>query len=507
MAETMPENSAESTCVRIPLRDQVWLLMDRPGNLMYINSVMWFSEVPDWDAITQVFQERMVDPYPVFRRVPERRGRRWYWVDHPDFDISDHIVRTRLAGDGSRKVAEDHVSSRMSVPLASGRPLWSLEFIENYHGHGLGDEGHRSEEGAILLFRVQHGVVDGVRLTQLMLNLCDIDDDALPPKVGRDLAAQGGLLRTATAAGAGVAKDSLGIARGLSGAAVKWPITVTRLVKDVAAPGFQINRVPTRVVESLSETVSPTNKTANTYRSLFRLLWEPRSPRRSWTGHVGAEKKVSWVSGIDLAAVKRVAAKHDSTVTIVMTAAVSRALTEYLRSKGDKPLADVNLMIPMSVAPVGSGAPDALGNHITLILLRLPLGVDDSQKLINDITTSMTRVQYSFEPHTTYAAIVGSAVVPSAVSHSLVDVVANKTIGQLTSVPGPAATMSIGGTPVGGLLGWVPMAGDQPLGVCIYSYNGQVSVGITADAGLIPEPDLVAHLIEEQFETFDGWYE
>lgn len=493
----------ETTSVKIPLRDQVWLLMDRPDNLMYINSLMWFNEVPDWDAITRVFQERLVDAYPVFRRVPERRGRRWYWVDHPEFDIADHFTRSRLPGDGGRGEAEKHISARMSVPLAKDRPLWSVECIENYRGH----DGEEGQEGAILLFRVQHGLVDGVRLTQLMLSMCEIDDAALPPKVGRDLSARGGLLRVATEAGAGVAKDSLGIALGLGGAAAMFPLTLTRLVKDVTAPGFQISRVPTRVVESLAETVGPTNKTANTYRSLFRLLWEPRSPKRSWSGPTRAPKKVSWVSGIDLASVKRVATVHDSTVTIVMTAAVARALTEYLRSMGDKPLADINLMIPMSVAPVGDGAPSELGNHIALILLRLPLGVDDSQELINAITASMTRVQYSLEPHTTYAAIVSAAVVPSGIANSLVDVVANKSIGQLTSVPGPSAPVSIGGTTVGGLLGWVPMTGDQALGVCIYSYDGKVTVGIATDAGLVPEPDRLARMIEGQFEQFAGWDE
>lgn len=46
---------AEKTSVRIPYRDQLWLQMDTPDNLMYINSLMWFEEVPDWDAITKVF--------------------------------------------------------------------------------------------------------------------------------------------------------------------------------------------------------------------------------------------------------------------------------------------------------------------------------------------------------------------------------------------------------------------------------------------------------------------
>ena len=88
--------------VRIPLRDQLWLLMDRPDNLMYINSLMWFSRVPDWDAVTEAIRTRMVETYPVFRRVARRRGRRWYWVDDPDFDLSNHLVHRRLPEPGGR---------------------------------------------------------------------------------------------------------------------------------------------------------------------------------------------------------------------------------------------------------------------------------------------------------------------------------------------------------------------------------------------------------------------
>ena len=487
--------------VRIPPRDQLWLLLDRPDNLMYINSVVWFAQVPDWDALTRVLDENVAGVYPVFRSVPQRRGRRWYWVEHPGFDIGHHITRSRLPEPGDQESAEAHISARMSVPLPGGRPLWSVEYIENFHGEGFG------EEGALLLFRVQHGVVDGVRLTQLILSMCELDDeDGAPPAVGRSLGPPGGILQTVSEVGGVMARDSFGIARGLTGAAMTFPLSLAKLVRDVTAPGFGLTRVPTRVVESLASTVSPTNTVANTYRSIFRLLWEPRTASRSWTGRARAEKKVSWVTGIDLAAVKRVARAHDTTVTTVMIAAVSRALTEYLRSQGDKPLADINLMVPMSVAPVGDGPPTDLGNHITLILLRLPLGVDDPQTLIDEITESMVRVQYSFEPHVTYAAMVtAAAAVPVGVTNALVDVVANKAIGQLTSVPGPTSMVRIAGTPVAGLLGWVPMTGDQSLGICIYSYNGQVTVGIATDAGLVPEPGVVAGMIERQFTHFAGW--
>ncbi|WP_235026827.1 WS/DGAT domain-containing protein [Dietzia lutea] len=487
--------------VRIPLRDQLWLLMDRPDNLMYINSLMWFSRVPDWDAVTEAIRTRMVEPYPVFRRVAKRRGRRWYWVDDPDFDLSNHLIRRRLPEPGGRAEAEAHVAEQMGVPLPGGSPLWRVEFIEGYHRDSA------EEEGALILFRVQHGVVDGVRLTQLVLDLCDHEDDTPLPSVGRDLSpGRKGVLGAVSAAGeAGVdvVKDSLGIARGLTGAALRLPETLGRLSRDVLAPGRRLSRVPTRTVESLTDAIRPTNLMANTYRSVFRLLFEPRSADLPWSGKVHREKKVAWVSGLDLAAIKRVAKSHDSTVTPVMIAAVSKALTGYLDAHGDRRVSDINLMVPVSV---GSGDDEAgeLGNHITLVLMRLPLGIDDPEELLDAITTSMTRVRYSLEPHVTFATILTVAAAPGPVARAVIDLFANKTVGQLTSVPGPAGPVSLGGSTVDGILGWVPMSGDQALGICIFSYDGTVTVGIATDAELIPEPGEVAGRIEEQFAELAG---
>lgn len=492
----------ETDAVRIPLRDQLWLLMDRPDNLMYINSLLWFSRVPDWEAVAEAIETRMIEPFPVFRRVPERRGRRWYWVDDPDFDLSDHFVRRRLPTPGGRAEAEAYVAEQMGVPLPDDQPLWRAEFIEGYHHDGA------EEEGALILFRVQHAVVDGIRLTQLVLGLCDREDDSPLIKVGRDLSSGSsgvlGAVGAAGGAGVGLVKDSFGIARGLTGATLRFPSTLGRLARDVLAPGRDLTRVPTRTVESLTDGISVTNRTANTYRSVFRILFEPRSPTLPWSGKAHREKKVSWVSGLDLTAVKRVAKAHDSTVTPVMIAAVSKALTDYLDAHGDRRVSDINLMVPVAV---GSGDEEAgeLGNHITLVLMRLPLGIDDSNELLDAITTSMTRVRYSLEPHVTFATILTVAATPGPLAHAVIDLFANKTVGQLTSVPGPVGPVSLGGSTVDGMLGWVPMSGDQALGICIFSYDGVVTVGIATDAELIPDPGEVASRIEAQFATFDGW--
>ena len=41
--------------------DTAWLHMDRPTNLMVINSLLLFDEPVDWERVKEITQRRMVD--------------------------------------------------------------------------------------------------------------------------------------------------------------------------------------------------------------------------------------------------------------------------------------------------------------------------------------------------------------------------------------------------------------------------------------------------------------
>ena len=53
---------------RLSSADAAWLHMDRPTNLMVINSVLLFDQPVDWERVKQVTQLRLVDRYPRFRQ-------------------------------------------------------------------------------------------------------------------------------------------------------------------------------------------------------------------------------------------------------------------------------------------------------------------------------------------------------------------------------------------------------------------------------------------------------
>ncbi len=75
--------------------DAAWLRMDSPTNLMVVNSVLWFDDTIDEDAMRAVLDERLVGRFRRFRqRVVNDHG--IWWEDVPDFDLSDHIHRLGL---------------------------------------------------------------------------------------------------------------------------------------------------------------------------------------------------------------------------------------------------------------------------------------------------------------------------------------------------------------------------------------------------------------------------
>ena len=48
------------------------------------------------------------------------------------------------------------------------------------------------------------------------------------------------------------------------------------------------------------------------------------------------------------------------------------------------------------------------------------------------------------------------------------------------------------------MVGWVPRAGDMGFGVSIFSYAGQVTIGFSTDAHLMPDPERLQPLVLDQ---------
>ena len=473
--------------------DLTWLLMDRPNNLMYVHGLLWFREVPDWAKVEEVLQERLVDRFPVFgRRALEVDGT-WVWEDDPDFALDNHVRRVTLEEPGTHAEAQEYISSRFSEPFDPAHPLWEMDFIE-----GVSDIGEPGD-GAMLLARFHHGIADGVRLVQVLLSMLDpLTDGAVPDAVGRK-SKGGGVMGSLSRAMNQVVSGTTDFVSGLGSAAVQAPGWLYSNGVQAISQGGEVLRDPTLVTDAVTGVASEDNKLANTWRSVGRLALSGHSVDTVWSGTPGVSKSVSWISGLPLADAKQVGRAHGATINDVLLAVISLGVTDYLRAQGVTDLDKVHWLLPVSLKPIDAELPKELGNHFALVMMPLPLGIDDIDVLMGEIHTRMNRIKNSAEALVLFGIQRVIAKTPAMVSVPLTNYVANKAVGILTNVPGPRGPMALAGTEVEGILGWVPSSGDQTLGLCIFSYNGTVNIGLAADSGLVPEPEALGAAIERAF--------
>ena len=294
---------------RLSTADAAWLHMDRPTNLMVINSVMLFDEPVDWERFKQVIAKRMVERYPRFRqrpvesRLPLRAPR---WEEDPDFALEHHMHHRALPAPGDAAALQELVGDLMTQPLDRNRPLWHDYMID-----GFGD-------GAALIVRMHHCIADGIALARVMLSLTDSNPDAgIGPPAEAPIDASRGLLGSMT---------------GLGGIALRGGSTLAR-------QGASILTSPSHAA-ALAGAIGRDGAT------LMRLLLTPADAATAIKGDPGVSRRVAWSPQMSLARVKRIAHRHDATVNDVLLAAVSGALRHYLtgarqpdrRDLGDGPV-------------------------------------------------------------------------------------------------------------------------------------------------------------------------
>ena len=144
--------------------DAAWLRMDRPTNLAIITSVMWFARPPDWESVKERLRERLIARFPRFsQRAVEPRIQLGtaLWEDDPDFDLRRHVHRHTLSAPGDQATLEGFVATLQSTALDRDKPLWSAHLVDGY-----GD-------GAAIVWRIHHCIVDGISLGRVLLSLSD----------------------------------------------------------------------------------------------------------------------------------------------------------------------------------------------------------------------------------------------------------------------------------------------------------------------------------------------
>jgi diacylglycerol O-acyltransferase len=476
---------------RLGVQDALWLEMDKPGNLMVVDSLFWTAEPTDWDRYRAATRERLWDRFPVFRSVVVRgEDGGWWWEEQPDADFEDRWEQVVLPEPGGDAELQALIASQRTVPLDRGEPLWRAVLVDGFHG------------GSAVLFRAHHAIADGIRMVQLSLSIFDQSPDgaAAPRRAPRRArpatspsapssapaperaSLTGRVLSGATA----VASTSLQLARS----------TVTNPVGAAhTAVTLSESLVGTRGRPTLPPLLSGVPGDVDTVR---KLLLGTRNDSTGWTGTVGEQKAIAWSPSIPLRDVKAVAHAHEATVNDVLVTCVAESLRAYL-AQHEAVCHSVTWDVPVNLKPFDPTLPIVLGNGFALVQLELPTNIDDPVRTLGVVRRRMDRIKHGHEAVVDFGIQAVISRMSKRLYRASIDLLANRAIGVLTNVPGPQVPLYVAGQKVEGMMGWAPLTADQVMSFTIYSYDGKVFVGIAADAGLVPDHEQIVDGFADAF--------
>lgn len=413
--------------------DAAWLHAEVPTNHFVVTSLALLDAPPDFGRLKTVLRKRIamhprllqVVGDPLVPFAPPR------WVPAKRFDLDAHLHRVALPRPGGRAELEAFIGDLVGQPLDFGRPLWSTYAVE-----GLGARG-------AIVTRIHHSLGDGQAMVRMLLTLTDDDAEGWRRRPARPKPAEA--------------------------------------VRDIGSPATWL----LHNLFSMPQLARTAIDGAGTLARLTLLDADQRSPLR---GPLGLLKGVSWTEPIPLASVKHVARAFGTTVNDVVVSAIAGGIGTYLMAHGVRTRGlSLRAMVPVNLRP----ATDAgmRGNRFSLVYLELPLGVHDPVDRLARVKAEMDRIKGSLEPAAGWLLVQGLGFLPPRLEHVASGFYADKASLVLTNVIGPPRPLYMAGSKIRQMTFWEPQSGGLGVGVSIYSYAGQVTVGVVSDRNLVSAPD------------------
>ena len=451
--------------------DSFWLSMDEPTNLMVITGIMEFDEMLDFSSLRALFEKRLLC-YDRFRqRVvwPTSKLGRPFWDEDPNFDIRNHISRVALPTPRDKATLQRMISDLSIIPLDKTKPLWQIHLIENYG------------QGCVLFARIHHAIADGIALIRVLLSMADTEpnlsylstDDTGEEESVRQQKRQSGL--------------NLFMRAALNTTVKTTGFVYDEVMKTIAAPSH---------LPKMAKLYGEIGLESSTV--LTKLALMPSDSKTSLKGKLGAQKSVCWSSPMPLASVKQIGVYFRCTINDVLMAAVSGAIRRYLLEKGDDlDDAEVRVAIPVNVRPESFEI--ELGNQFSLVILSLPVNMDDPVRRLRETRKRMRSIKESAEAFVGFQVMKIMGIPPQALSRKGARFFASKFTGILSNVPGPRQALYFTDKRIKNMMFWVPRSGDVAIGISIISYAGEVTLGIATDTRVAPDPEKITEYFSEEF--------
>lgn len=385
------------------------------------------------------------------------------WIDDPDFDIDNHILRAALPRPGGDRELQQFIARVFSRQLDRRRPLWEMYIIE----------GLKNDRWA-LLFKTHHAMVDGISNLELVTVLLDTD----PEFRGSETAAASTWAPASPPTSLDLLVSSLR----------ERVLRPQRLLSSARAVAGN----PARLAKALRDTASGLAAVAETIRAPRSIVNGPTGPTRGYR-----------FSRFPLQDFKLVKDVFGGTINDVVLAAVGGGLRHYLIAHDidpDDPDNGLQALCPVSIRDEAERT--ALGNRLALLLVKLPIDEANSEQRLARVRATVDRLKARKQAVGADFLLNLAGFAPSTL-HAMVARASVRQIGFnliVTNVPGPQFPLYFRGARLVEAFPVAFLYEGQRLAVAIFSYMGWLNFGYLTDAHGVPDVDLVARSVERAFK-------
>jgi WS/DGAT/MGAT family acyltransferase len=414
------------------------------------------AERPTVDALRARVEARL-------RHVPRCRQRLQFhplglgephWIDDPAFELEAHVIALSDSDEPlTLQRFEQLRDALLSAPLDRSRPLWQIALAPLLEDGRVGIVG-----------RVHHAMADGAAALQVASLALDVDSqaDAGAAEPWRPEPARGPALRAVDPLlhGAEVAAHAVGDA--------------ARAAMRPRESARGVLREAQRVVGALTEDLLP--------RAPESQLNHDLGPRRTLISHR---------EGLEVLHGTGAGTLNDVGLAIIAGALRALALERGLPAHPLKALVPVDTRRPHER--------NALGNHVSLAAVWLPLHLSSAHARLAHVRQATERFKRAGRPAGAHSVIAGISLVPSGLRGVVLRAASVGSFNlTVSSIPGPRRPLHLLGARLDEIYPVVPVAEDQALSIGMFRYYHHLNFGLHADPDAFPQAARLPALIADE---------
>jgi WS/DGAT/MGAT family acyltransferase len=366
------------------------------------------------------------------------------WVDDLDFDISRHLVNTKLG-----QIA-DVIDECMSQPLPRDRPLWQIWIADRLDDGRIGVVG-----------KAHHCMVDGIAAVELGTLLLDPEPVAPPPE-----------------------RDAWSPESPPSGSKL-----LGRGLVDLARSQLHLAAIPARAARSPRRALKLASRARRAAAALIDAA-RPAQPTPQLNSPISPLRHLGLLARPmdDLAQIKQA---FGVKLNDVLLAASAGGVRGFLRKRGENPTR-LKTMVPVNVR--GSGEADQLGNRISFMFVDLPCDEPDPVRRLREIHAATSDRKRAGKPEGADDVVRSLGFAPSPVQGLVSRLIASPRTFNLTvsNIPGPPEALYMRGCPLAEAYPVVPITERHSLSIGVTTVGEGAFFGLYADPESLPGIDGLA---------------